>query len=622
MVSVPTSLGEWIHSPWLTWDSWCGKGYRPRVRLVLAGGHASAWISPFWRGPAPGAQRYQADPREKECRQPEAQPSSPIAPAQKRARSVDTGQATQQQPGPPIKLPKSRSVENLAISGVRSPPPDHTGNIEEEVDFGGSEPSSPRPTEREAEQSSNSSPTAQSCPGSPDHRATPEAQKPVANKGVILVSEAFTEINAGLVIVLASGHGRPILETDLIDPERDPDELATIASTAYRSHVESYLSTTQPPCDTETAVSSGLLGSPLLGTATRCAADSCHAWSILGQWSGLVTFPVPATGQWPRHGHLRGILDGFQGRQPNFHKWARPAYEQGALPTLSLLPGEVVIKVLPGDKIYQAMEIEPGFMRPAILHGFGTRAKQRLPSRLKELAQFGWLPLAAALFGTAEWQPQWLHQNFLPVIGLRVHAKIPPSPLSYQQQVALLGLWERSPAIGTQCRALVQAADLTFGLPTVFRAPEDWTIEMKGEVFDLVQCSQRIYTGDAANILQAVQAPFDRPKKWARWILSLNSLWQEDSPMPDRPLTVHCSGLGGGLLSPDHEYDIFFQNHAQMKVYGPSLAMTDDWEQRITQLGLTKTTHEYAIYQLFSTALGWSKRGRNFCRINLPIESF
>ena len=34
--------------------------------------------------------------------------------------------------------------------------------------------------------------------------------------------------------------------------------------------------------------------------------------------------------------------------------------------------------------------------------------------------------------------------------------------------------------------------------------------------------------------------------------------------------------------------------------------MTDDWEQRITQLGLTKTTHEYAIYQLFSTALGWS----------------
>ena len=306
------------------------------------------------------------------------------------------------------------------------------------------------------------------------------------------------------------------------------------------------------------------------------------------------------------HGHLRGILDGFQDRQPNFHKWAWPAYEQGALPTLSLLPGEVEIKVLPGDKIYQAMEIEPGFMRPAILHGFGTRAKQRLPSRLEELAQFGWLPLAAALFGTAEWQPQWLHHNFLPVIGLRVHAKIPPSPLSYQQQVALLGLWERRPAIGTPCRALAQAAVLTFGLPTAFRAPEEWTTTVKGEAFDLVQCSQRIYTGEAANMSQAPHSLVDRPKKWAQWVFSMNSLWQEDSPMPDRPLTVHCSGLGGGLLSPDHDYDLFFQNHAQMKVYGPSLAMTDDWEQRITQLGLTKTTHEYAIYQLFSTALGWS----------------
>ena len=89
------------------------------------------------------------------------------------------------------------------------------------------------------------------------------------------------------------------------------------------------------PHNTEEAVSSGLLGSPLLGTRTRAAADWCHAWSLLGQWSGWVTFPVPATGEWPRHDHLRGILEGYQKRQPNFHKWARPAYEQGALPPLA-----------------------------------------------------------------------------------------------------------------------------------------------------------------------------------------------------------------------------------------------------------------------------------------------
>jgi hypothetical protein len=257
------------------------------------------------------------------------------------------------------------------------------------------------------------------------------------NKGVILVSEAFTEINAGLMIVLKSGHASPISMSDLTDVNRDPDELATTITEAYHQHVEAYLATTSPPVDAEMAVSSGLLGSPLLGTWTRFAADWCHAWSLLGQWSGWVTFPVPASGVWPRHGHLRGILDGYQKRQPNFHKWARPAYKQGALPTLIILPGEVVIKVLPGDKMYQAMEIEPDFMRPVILHGFGTSAKQRLPSRLAELSKHGWMPLAAALFGTAEWKPQWMHHNFPPVIGLRIHAKLLPPPLRYRQLVLL-----------------------------------------------------------------------------------------------------------------------------------------------------------------------------------------
>ena len=52
---------------------------------------------------------------------------------------------------------------------------------------------------------------------------------------------------------------------------------------SQRSHVEGYLATTRPPHNTEEAVSSGLLGSPLLGTGTRAAADWCHAWSLLGQ---------------------------------------------------------------------------------------------------------------------------------------------------------------------------------------------------------------------------------------------------------------------------------------------------------------------------------------------------
>ena len=76
--------------------------------------------------------------------------------------------------------------------------------------------------------------------------------------------------------------------------------------------------------------------------------------------------------------------------------------------------------------------------------------------------------------------------------------------------------------------------------------------------------------------------------------------------MEESPIEVHCSGLGGGLLSGEQQYDIFLQNHAQIKVYGLSLAMTDNWDAHISKVGLTKSVHEYAVYQLLSTAEGWA----------------
>ena len=210
---------------------------------------------------------------------------------------------------------------------------------------------------------------------------------------------------------------------------------------AYHDHVESYLSTTKPPDDTELAVSSGLLGSPLLGTTTRVTADWCHAWSLLGQWAGWATFPVPATGNWPRHGHLRGSWMASKADNPTFTSGL----------DLRMSKGSANSKPSSRRSHYQGLTRRQNYQAMKLSQVYETRcsawiwnsAKQRLPTRLAELAQFGWLPLAAALFGTVDWQPQWLHHNFLPVIGLRVHAKIPPSPLSDQQVVSLLGLWER-----------------------------------------------------------------------------------------------------------------------------------------------------------------------------------
>ena len=72
--------------------------------------------------------------------------SSPIASSHKRARSVDTGR-DMQQPGPPSKLSRSHSADNLAVRKAdppRVPPLTYGANLADEVDYGDSPDPSPR----------------------------------------------------------------------------------------------------------------------------------------------------------------------------------------------------------------------------------------------------------------------------------------------------------------------------------------------------------------------------------------------------------------------------------------------------------------------------------------------
>ena len=115
--------------------------------------------------------------------------------------------------------------------------------------------------------------------------------------------------------------------------------------------------------------------------------------------------------------------------------------------------------------------------------------------------------------------------------------------------------------MGSQCRALTQSAELTFGLPAVFRTPEVWQAEMKGEVFDLVQCAQRIYTGAAARTSQGF-------------------------------MTGHRNGRNGSS-----RWEMSGKRILPCRI-DPSQCIVVDWGGLVA--------HEYAIYQLFSTALGWS----------------
>ena len=98
-------------------------------------------------------------------------------------------------------------------------------------------------------------------------------------------------------------------------------------------------------------------------------------------------------------------------------------------------------------------------------------------------------------------------------------------------------------------------------------------VTVNEQAIDVGEVSKQNYIGRQPEA--ALPVALKCSAEWASWVLSLSEVWQDDAPMQDRPLEVHCSGLGGGLLSGEHDYDIFLQNLAQTKVYGPSLAMTD-----------------------------------------------
>ena len=121
------------------------------------------------------------------------------------------------------------SAENITASPGPASFPGSPDNPAEQVDYGGSENAS----------------------GGVRSHCEKELHP---TKGVILISEVFTEINAGLVIVLR-WHTSPIPMFELMDINRDPDELAITITEAHHRHVEAYLATTSPPEDASSRLS-------------------------------------------------------------------------------------------------------------------------------------------------------------------------------------------------------------------------------------------------------------------------------------------------------------------------------------------------------------------------------
>ena len=123
--------------------------------------------------------------------------------------------------------------------------------------------------------------------------------------------------------------------------------------------------------------------------------------------------PVPKDRIWPRHGNSRYIYYKHSDRMSPFMIWARPIFEQGALSPMSVLRAEFPIICLPGDKMFQSKEINPGYSLPPIVYAFygnkmalgrklaaqQSKELQPLPSSLLAVEQapppFGHTPMAA-----------------------------------------------------------------------------------------------------------------------------------------------------------------------------------------------------------------------------------
>ena len=187
-------------------------------------------------------------------------------------------------------------------------------------------------------------------------------------------------------------------------------------------------------------IQTGLALAPFAFADTRYSVDWAIAWAMIGEWTNHQLFPPPKSGEWPRFAHVKGLEEDYRHRRPSLVTWARACFEQGALPSLAVLPGAVEVRSMVGDKMFQATHIVDGFQRPCVLHGYGG-AKSSMPTSLPELATKGWTMIAAALLGTDGKPPLWTQEGCRPVIGTTIECRLTPCPVSHKEESLLLSLW-------------------------------------------------------------------------------------------------------------------------------------------------------------------------------------
>ena len=450
---------------------------------------------------------------------------------------------------------------------------------------------------------------------------------------VLLMTEARAEFNAGLIIV--TGHAptppedidmepgseehsshtplvdKPQASTDRahksrrIDPpatHRTPEEWVALLEQSRAN----FLATTLVPHDPVEALQGGLALTPLLGATAKTPLDWTHAWAMLGEWAGTIAFPVPKDGVWPRHGDSRYVHHDYLDRMPPFMTWARPIFEQGALPSLSVLPADFPILCLPGDKAFQSKEIDPSYSLPPIVHAFHG-SKVAMGRKLATQKSEGLQPLPISLLGVEQAPPLWTHPDGCDFIrGTSIKSRqcvMQERRVTDIQALLLKCLWTPVELPNhnncyTPWPRNCQPANTKCGQNASLPLPN-------GQIQPLLQALQeqlRLDPGKAELELNEILSSQDDPryKEWQQ-VLIRHLQWQAN-PGRTNPLEMQCTGLGGSELDADWDVLLSCKRHAQ--VYGPSLSKQDDWVLKAATVAGTAHIQEYLLLHLAVLPIG------------------
>ena len=174
-----------------------------------------------------------------------------------------------------------------------------------------------------------------------------------------------------------------------------------------------YVTSEEHDLEYNSVAASGLLWTLLASCKASQPLHWTHVWTLLGEWSGYIAFPLPTltddgSHDWPRHGTACLLQPEFRRRLPPFVGWAYPAFEQGALAPLVFPPATFPIIVLPGDKMFQSRDVSPEFQMAPITHTYGG-SKTRVGKALRIKGGAAVMPLLMTFCGGDSKLPLWAY---------------------------------------------------------------------------------------------------------------------------------------------------------------------------------------------------------------------